>query len=339
MEKSILWEVAMYYIESHSTDPKWNLALEQYAFDTLSLRDSILMLWQNDNTIVAGKNQNIAAEVDEQFVREHGISVVRRLSGGGTVYHDLGNLNFTFITPSGGNDKIDFRTFCLPIIETLASFGVKAELSGRNDMTVDGKKFSGNAQYLRDGRVMHHGTLMFSSDLTVLSRALTVNREKLRSKGVASVASRVTNLAPYLPAGTAMEEFKSRLVGHLSAAAPLVPYALTAEDKAAIEKIKHSRYDLWEWNYGLSPAFETKYAQRFEGVGTVEASVSVKGGRFAALAFTGDFFGSGEASELASRLLGCERTRESVLAALSDIDLDHFIRNMTREQLAELLVP
>lgn len=329
----------MYFIESHSTDPRWNLALEQYAFDTLSLRGSILMLWQNDNTIVAGKNQNISAEVDEHFVREHDITVVRRLSGGGTVYHDLGNLNYTFITPSDGSNKIDFRTFCLPIIETLASFGVKAELSGRNDMTVDGKKFSGNAQYLRDGRVMHHGTLMFSSDLTVLSRALTVRREKLRSKGVTSVSSRVTNLCDHLPAGTAIEAFKARLVKHLSAAAPLIPYALTAEDEAAIDAIKHSRYDLWEWNYGLSPAFETGYEQRFEGVGTVEASVSVKGGRFAALAFTGDFFGSGEASELATLLLGCERTREDVLAALEGVDLDHYIRNMTHEQLAQLLVP
>ncbi|MBR7147041.1 MAG: lipoate--protein ligase [Oscillospiraceae bacterium] len=329
----------MEYIESKSTDPRWNLALEQYLFDETAHERSFLMLWQNDNTIVAGKNQNIAAEVNEQFVRSHGITVVRRLSGGGTVYHDLGNLNFTFIVPSGALEKINFRVFCLPIIETLASFGVTAELSGRNDLTVDGKKFSGNAQYLRDGRVMHHGTLMFSSDLTVLGRALSVEREKLHSKGVKSVVSRVANLHDYLPANVTIADFKECLLQHIAKSEPLSPYTLTDSDLAAIAAIKRERYDKWEWNYALSPAYETLCRERIEGVGLVEASVSVKDGRFAALAFTGDFFGSGEASDLASLLLGCERTREDVLARLSGIDVGHYIHNLSPAQLAAILVP
>ncbi len=329
----------MEYIESKSTDPRWNLALEQHLFDSTDRSRSFLMLWQNDNTIVAGKNQNIAAEVNESFVREHGITVVRRLSGGGTVYHDLGNLNFTFIMPSSALEKINFRVFCLPIIETLTSFGVKAELSGRNDITVDGKKFSGNAQYLRDGRVMHHGTLMFDSDLTVLGRALNVSREKLLSKGVKSVVSRVTNLRDYLPEGVTIDAFKARLLEYIARSEPLTPFSLSESDEAAVAALKRERYDTYEWNYGLSPAYETLCRERFEGVGMVEASLSVKDGCFAALAFTGDFFGSGEASELASLLLGCVRTREAVLARLKDVDVGHYIHNFTAEALAALLVP
>jgi len=329
----------MEYIESKSTDPRWNLALEQHLFEKSGDKRSFFMLWQNDNTIVAGKNQNIAAEVNESFVRSHGITVVRRLSGGGTVYHDLGNLNFTFIVPSGALEKINFRVFCLPIIETLASFGVTAELSGRNDLTVDGKKFSGNAQYLRDGRVMHHGTLMFSSDLTVLGRALSVEREKLHSKGVKSVVSRVTNLCEYLPRSVTLAQFKARLLERIAQSEPLIPLTLSPGDEAAVAELKRSRYDTYEWTYGLSPAYETLCRARFEGVGSVEASVSVKDGCFAALAFTGDFFGSGEASELASLLLGCTRTREAVLKRLEGVDVGHYIHNFTADALAALLVP
>lgn len=329
----------MEYIESKSTDPKWNLALEQYVFDSLDRSKSYLMLWQNNNTIVAGKNQNIVAEVDEHFVREHGITVVRRLSGGGTVYHDLGNLNFTFIMDSGEADKINFRIFCLPIIETLASFGVTAELSGRNDITVDGKKFSGNAQYLRDGRVMHHGTLMFSSDLSVLSRALKVDHSKLRSKGVKSVASRVTNLEESLPAGVTIEDFKERLLQHIAKSEPLTAYTLSDTDKAAVDAIKRERYDKWEWNYGLSPAYDVSRRERLEGIGLVEASLSVKDGVIAALSFSGDFFGSGEVSELASMLIGCVCERQAVERALRGTDVGYYIHNLSPAQLAAILVP
>ncbi len=329
----------MEYIESKSTDPRWNLALEQFLFDTTERSRSFFMLWQNDNTIVAGKNQNIAAEVNADFVRSQGITVVRRLSGGGTVYHDLGNLNFTFIMDSGALEKINFQLFCRPIIDTLASFGVKAELSGRNDITIAGKKFSGNAQYLRDGRVMHHGTLMFSSDLTVLERALAVDREKLRSKGVKSVSSRVTNLKEHLPQSVTLSAFKERLLQHIARSEPLIPYTLSAADEATVAEIKRSRYDTWEWTYGQSPAHEMSFRRRIDGVGLVEASASVKGGCFSALSFSGDFFGSGEADELAGKLVGCTCERSAVVAALQGVDVGHYIHNLTSESLAELLVP
>ena len=218
----------MEYINSPRTDPCWNLALEQYVFDSLDRSKSYFMLWQNHNTIVVGKNQNTVAEINSDFVRAHDITVVRRLSGGGAVYHDLGNLNFTFITDADKMDGIDLHMFCVPIVETLRSFGVQAEISGRNDITVDGKKFSGNSQYVREGRVMHHGTIMFDSDLTTVTQALQVDRDKIQSKGIKSVASRVTNLRPYMPEGTTLAQFRQRLLEYLSVAEPLHTLTLTA---------------------------------------------------------------------------------------------------------------
>ena len=150
----------MYYLESGSHDPGFNLALEQYVFDRLDRAHAYCMLWQNDNAIIVGKNQNTVGEINAAYVKEHGIRVVRRLSGGGAVYHDLGNINFTFIVDSGATAAFDFSTFCRPIVKALEHFGVHAEINGRNDMTIDGKKFSGNSQYGKQGRTMHHGTIL-----------------------------------------------------------------------------------------------------------------------------------------------------------------------------------
>ena len=180
------------YLDLMTTDPSYNLAMEQYVFDCLPRDRMYFMLWQNDNAIIVGKYQNTIAEINEEAVRERGILVVRRLSGGGAVYHDMGNLNFTFITDVGESNALDLKLFCEPVVRTLATLGVKAEVNGRNDITIDGKKFSGNSQYIRQGRVMHHGTIMFDSDLSVVSEALRVAPTKIQTKGIRSVRSRVT---------------------------------------------------------------------------------------------------------------------------------------------------
>ena len=161
------------YLNLYTTDPAWNLAAEQYVFDRLPRDRTYFMLWQNDNAIIIGKHQNTAAEINEQFVRENGVRVVRRLSGGGAVYHDMGNLNFTFIADAGDMESINFRLFCRPVVAALAKIGVTAEINGRNDMTIDGQKFSGNSQYLKEGRVMHHGTIMFDSNLDLVAWCMT----------------------------------------------------------------------------------------------------------------------------------------------------------------------
>lgn len=329
----------MRYIESSQTDPRWNLALEQYVFETLASGEPVFMLWQNERTIVIGKNQNLLAEINPDYVRRHGLTVVRRLSGGGAVYHDLGNLNFTIVAEKSVSERIDFALFCRPVIETLASYGVTAELSGRNDITIDGRKFSGNAQYIRDNRVLHHGTLMFDSDLTALSRALCVDREKIESKGVKSVSSRVTNLKEHLPTGTSIADFRERLLLHLAATEPLQLYELTAEDCAAVEAIKKARYDTWDWTFGHSPACAITRRQRIEGCGLVEVSMNVKNGRLDGVRFSGDFFGSGDTEELAAILQGCPCGEEELRMVLQNCSVDRYIHNMTAAGLVQLLAP
>lgn len=324
------------YIDSSSTDPRWNLALEEYVFDSLPQDKSYFMLWQNHNTIVVGKNQNAAAEINGQFVRSRGITVVRRLSGGGTVYHDLGNLNFTFITDA---DEIDLRRFCLPIVEALAQLGVTAEINGRNDITIEGKKFSGNSQYLRNGRVMHHGTLMFRSDLHVLRDALQVDREKLSAKGIASVSSRVTNISDHLPPEVTIEDLRQALLRCVPCEDGGTPYHLTEEDLAAINAIAEKRYASWEWTYGLSRALEISRKKRIENCGTVEISLSTDGGIITALDIHGDFFGSGDIPTLCASLIGCRCEASALNRQLSAIDLSHYIYNCPQEALVELLLP
>ena len=326
------------YLDLMTTDPSYNLAMEQHVFDCLPRDRMYFMLWQNDNAIIVGKYQNTIAEINEEAVRERGIRVVRRLSGGGAVYHDMGNLNFTFITDADKMDGIDLHMFCVPIVETLRSFGVQAEISGRNDITVDGKKFSGNSQYVREGRVMHHGTIMFDSDLTTVTQALQVDREKIQSKGIKSVASRVTNLRPYMPAGTTLDQFRQRLLAYLNAAEPLHSLTLTAADEQQIDAIRAARYATWEWNYGRSPAYTDRRRCRFEGCGQVEVSLSVAQGKLADIQFFGDFFGSGDTARLSQMLLGCPYRREDVQHRLETVNLETYIHNVTPAQLAALIV-
>ena len=329
----------MELIESKCTDPKWNLALEEYVFDYMDPSRSYFMLWQNRNTIVVGKFQNTAGEVNNEFVRQHNITVVRRLSGGGAVYHDLGNLNFTFITDADNMQRINLQMFCLPILETLRSFGIPAELSGRNDMIIEGRKFSGNAQYLKNGRVMHHGTLLFDSDLSVMSKALHVDRAKMESKGIQSVESRVCNLKEYLPPDVTMDVFKQRLLHHLSQAAPLSPVHLTDKDEEIISRLRRERYDTWDWNYGKSPAYHTTRKLRIEGCGTVEACLSVESGLISQLRFQGDFFGTEDPSALAKALTGCPCRRDAVAARLRTLDPGQYISGITVDALVQLIIP
>lgn len=328
----------MRYLESHSHDPRWNLALEQYIFDHADRSHGYLMLWQNENTIVVGKYQNTVGEINNEYVRDKGITVVRRLSGGGAVYHDLGNLNFTFIVDANDAERINFRMFCEPVMRALATFGVTAELSGRNDITVDGKKISGNAQYLREGRVMHHGTILFDSDPTVIGGALKVDREKLASKGVKSVVSRVTNLRGYLPEGVTLADFKARLVEELAKTEPMEQMTLSEEDLARIDQIKRERYDTWEWNYGRSPGYTDTRRRRIEGVGTVEVSLELKGETIRQIQFFGDFFENSDVTALADALKGCRCRREDLLQCLAEHAPGTYIRNLTAEELADLLV-
>ena len=325
------------YLDIRSTDPSWNLALEQYVFDNLP-RDRVwLMLWQNDNAIIIGKHQNTLAEINEAFVQAQGIRVVRRLSGGGAVYHDLGNLNYTLIADEN-SDTMDFGRFCRPVIRALEACGVKAELNGRNDMTIEGQKFSGNAQYRKNGRIMHHGTLLFDSRMQMLAGALQVDEEKIKAKGVKSVRSRVTNIRPHLPQDMTLAEFRAKLLESILQEMPGSAYTLTEADLAAVEAIRQARYGTWEWNYGRSPACDVHKKRRFEGCGTIEVFLQLKQGRIEAISFRGDFFSPEDPAVLAAKLSGAALDRSALENALSALDASRFFFGLTTGQLLELLL-
>lgn len=329
----------MIYIQSPSTDPYFNLALEQYVFDAMDETKSFFMLWQNDHAIIIGKHQNTIQEINTEYVREQGIKVVRRLSGGGAVYHDLGNINFTFIVPAHKKyGEFQFSDFCVPVVETLKEFGVNAEISGRNDMTIDGKKFSGNAQYAKKGKIMHHGTIMFDSDLDVVTASLNVSADKIESKGVSSIRSHVTNIRPHLKEDMSIDVFMSELVHHIFAPDPVEQYYLTDEDIAAVNQIKDERYATWEWNYGFSPQYRITKARRFPSVGKVELHMEVEDGIIRAFDVTGDYFGNGDKEDLARCLVGVYVKEENIREALRGVSAHHYFNNLQDDDLIQLIL-
>ena len=311
-----------------STDPYFNLAAEQYLLDTEP--EPVFMLWRNDRAVVLGRNQNAYAEINRPFAEENGIAVVRRLTGGGAVFHDLGNLNFTFIVPRDECPELDFARFALPIAQALKKLGVPAELSGRNDLTAGGRKFSGNAQCVYNGKVMHHGTLLFSADLSRLSGALRVDEEKYRSKGIKSVRSRVVNLSEYLPQ---MDVLGLKQV--LEDSFPGEMTAFSAEQTAGINRLKREKYAAWEWNYGASPAFGTQAKKRFP-YGSVELSFSADRGVLTAVRFEGDYFGTAPVGELENTLTGCRLIRDELTARLAQAGVGQYIAGAEPEEIAAL---
>ena len=324
----------MFYLESPSRDPYFNLALEEYVFERMDKSKSYFMLWQNDNTIVVGKYQNTAEEIDQAYVDAHHIRVARRLSGGGAVYHDRGNLNFTFIVDRADAPGLNFKIFVEPVIRALARFGVHAEFTGRNDLTIDGMKFSGNAQYARRGRLLHHGCIMLDSNLTSVADALRVKEAKFDSKAVKSVRSRVTTINAHAPAPISMEDFKGALKECAMASGELEPCTLTEEDLAAIRKLRDEKYATWAWNYGCSPAYDMRREMKFPA-GLVTAHLSAEGGKIKAVRFYGDFFG-GELGELEGAMVGLPLDGH-LTEALEALRVGDYMSGITAEELSRLL--
>ncbi len=325
----------MKYIESNSTDPYFNLALEEYVFDKLPKDESYFMLWQNANTIVIGKYQNAMQEINQKVVDERGIKVARRLSGGGAVYHDMGNLNFTFIVDQKDVDGLNFKIFVVPIVETLKGFGVEAEFTGRNDIVIGGRKISGNSQYIKRNRVMHHGCIMLDSDLEKVADALKVREAKFKSKSVKSVRSRVTTINDNAPVKISMDEFKSALKEHILGDESVEPYQLTKEDLREINRLREEKYATWDWNYGRASRFEVTMEEKFDA-GLVTVHMTAKDGRIIDIRFFGDFFGNGEIEDLEKALQGVildNRLEEK----LAELDLGEYMAGISPAELARLI--
>lgn len=326
------------YLNIYTTDPAFNLAAEQYVFENLPKDRMYFMLWQNDNAIIIGKYQNTLAEINEKNVLENGMKVVRRLSGGGAVYHDLGNLNFTFIADAGELEELNMRVFCQPIVKALAKIGITAEINGRNDITIDGRKFSGNAQYMRSGRIMHHGTIMFDSNLEMVQKALNVDPSKIESKGKKSVRSRVTNIREYLREDISLEEFRSLLLDSILEDNPGEEYVFRDDDIRIIEQYKKERYDTWDWNYGRSPECSMQKSARIDGVGRIDAFISTDHSLITGLEFRGDFFSTEEPAVLAQRFIGCKADFDGYEKALEGVEVSQFFSGLKKEDFINLLL-
>lgn len=328
----------MLFYNSPSTDPYYNLALEEYLFEHRDLSQGLFMLWQNHNTLVIGKYQNTAEEINADFVKAQNTSVVRRNTGGGAVYHDMGNVNFTCMQTSDNTAGIDFRTFMEPVINALRGMGLPAEFNSRNDMTIDGKKFSGNSQMIRGNRVLHHGTLLFSANLEFVGKALRPREDKYTSKGIQSVRSRVTNLVDYMDEPISLEEFKQRLIREFFTGREMQMIQLTEEEEQAVLELRGKKYITWEWNYGKSPAFTVTKTRRFEG-GTLDIYIETeKESVIRSITFRGDFFGGGDISDLEKALAGRHLEKGELMKALAMLPVSRYIFGMTAEMLTEAIV-
>lgn len=323
---------------SNSHDPSINLALEEYALTSLDGGEDYLVFYINDPSVIVGRHQNTLEEIDREFVTTRGIHVVRRISGGGAVYHDRGNLNFSFVTDFRKDSFNNYRPFTEPVVRVLRNMGVPAVLTGRNDIAAFGKKISGNAQYRTGGRMFSHGTLLFDTDLDDVAAALRVRPDKIVSKGIKSVRSRVANIAEFIDASINIEEFKQALMeGIFGRRDRIGRYELSDRDWKGIERLAGEKYRTWEWNYGRFPAFNVTKRRRFPS-GEIDVRILVKRGTIETIRFFGDFFGHRDKEELESALSGTRYRKEEIESVLDRFDLHAFFGVVEKEEIIRLVI-
>jgi len=329
----------LYFIDNKGiTDPRINLAIEEYALKTMDVdKDSYFLFYINEPSIIIGKNQNTIEEINTDYVESNGIHVVRRLSGGGAVYHDLGNLNFSFLTKDDGDSFRNFKKFTQPIVDALKEMGVDAELSGRNDILAGGRKISGNAQFSTKGRMFSHGTLMFDTEIEAVVSALKVRKDKIESKGIKSIRSRVANIMEFIEEPISIDEFRLKLLHSIFGGEEEVKtIELTEEDWANIHALSKERYANWEWNYGKSPAFNMSHSERFP-VGGIDVRLQVKNGVIEDAHIYGDFFGVGDVADIEALLVGTAYEKSAITESLGDIDITTYLGGITKEQFLQLI--
>ncbi|GAB6666375.1 lipoate--protein ligase [Streptococcus uberis] len=328
----------MKYIVNKSNNPAYNIALEAYAFRELLSEDEIFILWINEPAIIIGKHQNTIQEINKEYIDAHGIHVARRLSGGGAVYHDLNNLNYTIISNKSEEGAFDFKTFSQPVIETLADLGVKAEFTGRNDLEINGKKFCGNAQAYYKGRMMHHGCLLFDVDMTVLGDALKVSKDKIESKGIKSVRARVTNILDELPEKITVNEFSDKILAKMKETYPdMTEYVLSEDELAKIQKSADEQFGNWDWVYGKAPEYTIERNVRYPA-GKINTFANVEKSIIKNIKIFGDFFGIKDVQDIEELLVGTRYENKDVLEKLKTIDTTQYFSGMTVEEVAKAIV-
>lgn len=334
----------MRYLASSSLDIRENLATETYLMEHANLEEPILYFYINSPCIIVGRYQNVLEEINQQYVTDHDIILTRRTSGGGAVYDDLGNVSFSFITKDDGDAVGNFKRFTDPVIDALHEMGATgAAMTGRNDLTIDGKKFSGNAMHVEKGRMFSHGTLMYDVDQSVLTKALNVPADKIASKGIKSVRSRVTNLKPHFDAefqNLSIEEFRDTLAKKILGIADLKDarqYELDAAAQVGIQTLTDQYFKNWDWIYGQSPAFSVTRRQHFPA-GTVMFSFNVDEGKLTSMQITGDFFGQADIKDAEQALIGTTYDRAAVQSVFDTIDIPRYFGKITKAELVSLLM-
>lgn len=333
----------MIFVPNDLRDPRINLAIETFLLQEMKVDEPILLFYINEPSIIIGRNQNTIEEINQEYVDEKGIHVVRRFSGGGAVYHDEGNLNFSFIMPDDGDSFRDFAKVTKPIVQALHDLGVEgAELKGRNDLVINDMKFSGNAMYATNGRMFAHGTIMFDSDVNEVVKSLKVRKDKIESKGIKSIRSRVTNIKPFLPEDKQnmttvdfSQEILLKIFG-VDSIADIQTYELTEDDWKKVKEISENYYANWDWNYGKSPAFDIERRKRFP-IGSIEIRLNVAEGKITEAKIYGDFFGLGEISDVEEALVGTKYEKTALKEAVDAIDVSKYFGNITHDDLFELI--
>ncbi|SDN83686.1 lipoate-protein ligase A [Paenibacillus sp. yr247] len=331
----------MLFIDNEGiTDPRINLAIEEYVLRHLPNQESYLLFYINEPSIIIGKNQNTLEEINPEYVKENHLHVVRRLSGGGAVYHDLGNLNFSFITQDDGNSFHNFQKFTEPVVKALRQLGVEAALTGRNDIQVGERKISGNAQFATKGRMFSHGTLLFDSEIENVVSALKVSPDKIQSKGIKSIRSRVANIVEFLEKSITIEDFRMKLLESIfgEEASKVPSYKLSEEDWGRIHELSEERYQNWDWNYGKSPKSTVQNSKRFEGVGKLDVRLDIEEGHIHHLKIYGDFFGASDVAELEEALRGSRYEEFALRERLAGIELHRYFGAMDLESFIALLM-
>lgn len=310
-------------------------AVEEYIMRNPAFKDEYFMFWRTRPTLMIGRFQNTIQEINSQFAKDCKIDVIRRNSGGGTVYTDPNCWQFSFITWKKAGQVKDFRDFTKPVVEALKKLGVNAEFSGRNDLLCDGKKFSGNAQFGLKGRFLHHGTILFDTNLENLVRSLNVTDEKIISKGIQSVRERVTNIRPHLSIDFSSMDFRDKMISMLRQ--DMDQIELTNEDLAEIEKIEVEKFLTWEWNYGNSPAFNITKSNRFDG-GKIEVQLDVESGIIKTCSIFGDFFCNGDISVIQNSVTGCKYEINSIREALNNVKASEMLYLISNDELASCFI-
>lgn len=328
----------MIYIETGSLDPYFNFGLEYYLITEKMFQEPVFLFWQTTPTLMVGKYQNTLEEINVPYAKEHHLNIVRRMSGGGTIYTDMGGFQFTFIFPSQ-SEEISFTEYITPVIDALHKMGISgAGFNGRNDLVIDGKKFSGNAQYLYHGFTLHHGSLLFNTDIEQMVRSTTVDSYKIISKGIKSVHERVTNISEHLLTPMAPEVFKQRMIESIMGGSDFSSYTLTEQDCARIHELALEKFQNWDAIYGRNPKCSLSKTGHFAG-GNLKINLDIVHGIIQDCTIHGDFFGTLDTDALALALSGTKYEREALENVLASFDLEHGIYQITREEFLNCLAP